>query len=826
MANFNEQLPDWEATGVEPPASKKTAGWQPDDKPPADWFNWFFNRAYKVMQEIRTVLGGHVDAAAPHSGHETPAGAQTKASLAEANAKNYTDGHAGTKSTHGVGAGYYVAKTSRSDQLPAYADIQDKPTSFPPSLHTHSGGDITSKVGSASAADSVPWSGVSEKPGSFAPSAHKSTHASGGSDALTPADIGAAPATAGGVTDTMIGNRTVSDAVPPTGDAGTITTLFSWLANMIKSITGKSNWRTAPATTLEAANTHINATSVHSATSAATANRIMMRDAAGRAKVAAPSASDDIARKSEVDTVQTNLTNHLNAADPHAQYALDSDLDAHKADTVQHITAVERTTWNAKVDNTDYLRSPGYAVTAGSSTAYTITLNPAPSIYADGQQFTILPHVACGANPTFNVNGLGASTILNQDGSAISAGDILANKPVSLVRVGSNFFLRSGGGNFVKVDFNNCIIGDKNAVSKITNPTALSNARRGLAATAIGNYALFGGGYRDGSNVDTVDAYDASLTRTIPTVLSNARGGLAATTIGNYALFGGGSYLNTVDAYNTSLTRTTPTALSIGRYDLAATAIGNYALFGGGYTDNSSGNTVDAYDASLTRTIPTVLSNARGGLAATTIGNYALFGGGYENTYISVVDAYNTSLTRTNPIALSNARDDLAATAIGNYALFGGGDNDSCSCIVDAYNASLTRTTPTELSRSRGALTATSIGNYALFGGGYITSARATVVDAYDTSLTRTTPTALSIGRDDLAATAIGNYALFGGGHGDGSNVNTVDAYANFNLTGKLLVTVGSKYDFGSGETTATTTLITANNPATGYIKYKKGTIS
>ncbi|HBK84443.1 MAG TPA: hypothetical protein DDZ53_00255, partial [Firmicutes bacterium] len=86
--------------------------------------------------------------------------------------------------------------------------------------------------------------------------------------------------------------------------------------------------------------------------------------------------------------------------------------------------------------------------------------------------------------------------------------------------------------------------------------------------------------------------------------------------------------------------------------------------------------------------------------------------------------------------------------------------------------------------------------------------------------------TALSIGRDDLAATAIGNYALFGGGHGDGSNVNTVDAYANFNLTGKLLVTVGSKYDFGSGETTATTTLITANNPATGYIKYKKGTIS
>ena len=294
--------------------------------------------------------------------------------------------------------------------------------------------------------------------------------------------------------------------------------------------------------------------------------------------------------------LSSSFDEHTNGINPHnvtklqiglenvdnVQQASKVEFNAHLADTVQHITAVERTTWNAKVDNTDYLRSPGYAVTAGSSTAYTITLNPAPSIYADGQQFTILPHVACGANPTFNVNGLGASTILNQDGSAISAGDILANKPVSLVRVGSNFFLRSGGGNFVKVDFNNCIIGDKNAVSKITNPTALSNARRDLAATAIGNYALFGGGYTGNSSGNTVDAYDASLTRTIPTVLSNARRGLAATTIGNYALFSGGSYLNTVDAYDTSLIRTTPTALSIGRDGLAATAIGNYALFGGG----------------------------------------------------------------------------------------------------------------------------------------------------------------------------------------------------------------------------------------------------
>lgn len=65
--------------------------------------------------------------------------------------------HVDDNATHRVGSGYYIAKTSRGDQLPAWADIPDKPTSF-------------------------------------SPSAHKSTHAIGGVDALTPADIGAATA--------------------------------------------------------------------------------------------------------------------------------------------------------------------------------------------------------------------------------------------------------------------------------------------------------------------------------------------------------------------------------------------------------------------------------------------------------------------------------------------------------------------------------------------------------------------------------------------------------------------------------------------------------
>lgn len=61
-------------------------------------------------------------------------------------------------------------------------------------------------------------------------------------------------------------------------------------------------------------------TTMHGADAAAAPNKLIIRDANGRAKVIDPSESDDIATKNTVDAVQTNLTNHQN------------DLTAHGAD--------------------------------------------------------------------------------------------------------------------------------------------------------------------------------------------------------------------------------------------------------------------------------------------------------------------------------------------------------------------------------------------------------------------------------------------------------------------------------------------------------------
>lgn len=61
----------------------------------------------------------------------------------------------------------------------------------------------------------------------------------------------------GAVTDLAIGNRIITDTVTAAAGADTPTNLWSKLGNMVKQITGKANWWTPPAITLEALNTLI-----------------------------------------------------------------------------------------------------------------------------------------------------------------------------------------------------------------------------------------------------------------------------------------------------------------------------------------------------------------------------------------------------------------------------------------------------------------------------------------------------------------------------------------------------------------------------------------
>lgn len=67
-----------------------------------------------------------------------------------------------------------------------------------------------------------------------------------------------------------------------------------------------------------------------------------------------------------------------------------------------------------------------YALSAGSSTVYTLTLtfnsvNFPNAAYMDGLMLSMRAHVAPGANPTLNVNAIAAKSIKRWDGSAVGA---------------------------------------------------------------------------------------------------------------------------------------------------------------------------------------------------------------------------------------------------------------------------------------------------------------------------------------------------------------------------------------------------------------------
>lgn len=319
--------------------------------------------------------------------------------------------------------------------------------------------------------------------------------------------------------------------------------------------------------------------------------------------------------------------------------------------------------------------------------------------------------------------------------------------------------------------------------------TSLSIGLQYLAATTIGNYALFAGGVTaTNAAMPTVNAYSATLIRKIADAMSIQRTHHTATTAGGqYAVISGGaSNASYIDYYDTSLTHSqTINAISETRYKAAATPVGNYALVAGGQRSatatSTARNTIEAYDTSLSCQLATNLGAARYRLAATTIGDYAIFSGGYNgSSTLSNTDVYNSSLTRTT--VAGRKRYNHAGTTVGNYAVFAGGndgDNGSTDAAF-AYDKSLTLTDITSLLAYVEELKATTVGNYAIFAGGWQSMAYRNFVTVYDESLTRTIPSnQLRYARYGHAATTVGNYALFGGGLSirEESVDNTVEAY-------------------------------------------------
>lgn len=92
----------------------------------------------------------------------------------------------------------------------------------------------------------------------------------------------------------------------------------------------------------------------------------------------------------------------------------------------------------------DYVRQPGFAVTAGTGTAYTLSFNPPLPSLVEGVGAVIKPHVDSGDNPTLNIDDKGTYPIITLDGKAAK----LSKDMVYTVRFDGvgNFILQGEGG--------------------------------------------------------------------------------------------------------------------------------------------------------------------------------------------------------------------------------------------------------------------------------------------------------------------------------------------------------------------------------------------
>lgn len=50
---FTKPLPQWEASGIEPPLSLRQKGWKAGVRPPDEYFNYLQNKAYEALKELQ-----------------------------------------------------------------------------------------------------------------------------------------------------------------------------------------------------------------------------------------------------------------------------------------------------------------------------------------------------------------------------------------------------------------------------------------------------------------------------------------------------------------------------------------------------------------------------------------------------------------------------------------------------------------------------------------------------------------------------------------------------------------------------------------------------
>lgn len=175
-------------------------------------------------------------------------------------------------------------------------------------------------------------------------------------------------------------------------------------------------------TELDAHDAHIAAQTAHGSTADATPGKIMQRDSAGRAKVAAPAAADDIARKAEVDAVQEALDEHIGDAGVHL-----SGADRDKLDGIEPGAEPNQNAF-AQVNNV-VAASESDTLTIAGGTGITISTNPTTKTVTVTATGTATPGAHGSSHDNDGSDPIPDLVALRGEFDALTAADIGAETP-------------------------------------------------------------------------------------------------------------------------------------------------------------------------------------------------------------------------------------------------------------------------------------------------------------------------------------------------------------------------------------------------------------
>ena len=214
---------------------------------------------------------------------------------------------------------------------------------------------------------------------------------------------------------------------------------------------------------------------------------------------------------------------------------------------------------NAAINNA--ITYSNYALDTGSANNYVITITGQTTTYAAGIAFQFKATNTNTGASTLNVNAQGTQSIVRTDGSALSAGDILAGGIVSVMYDGTNFQLMNDAGGKAETFSNVTVTGTAtiNVANVTTFSPAITNAQLANSNVTIGNTAVsLGGSINTVNNLTLVNANVSSGNVTVTTVqdqYGNVRAiasvgdkttayTLAKADVGRYVTIGSGGSIN------------------------------------------------------------------------------------------------------------------------------------------------------------------------------------------------------------------------------------------------------------------------------------------